>query len=481
VVKQNKRAGPPSALKLDDSELGTITILVTPVNDAPNAVDQTVEVNKGESVEITLTGDDGDEDEEQTLIYILKSLPSPGTLTQDGEQSPILNQQLPLVLNSVNLNYSAETSHAGPINFFYVVEDTGGVENGGQNTSAPGEIIINVNPVNAAPMAEAQNVDVDEDKEVEIILSATYADTQPNELLHYFVTALPAHGVLSKSSGGTAIKDSDLPIQLDADRLNYLPNPDYFGNDNFTFKATNNGSTDQGDIDESSAAQITINVSPINDLPRFTIEKPEDLMEDFGTITISIIPDAVPTNEQEQTVTYSVEPSSSALIEYSLDTTPPKLNLHSIEAKSGTVTLNIVADDGLGKFTVENFTITVSAPNDEPIAKSQSLETHENTPLVITLVTHDGDEDIQALSYYLSSLPNQGTLSETADGHAITFDVLPFPLNSSSLYYHPNLHTHGNDGFEFYVTDDGDTEENGVLQSSVAQITITVVSIDAPL
>ena len=53
------------------SQDATVTVNITAVNDEPTADDQTVTAIEDVETSITLTGDDGDADEVQTLSYIL--------------------------------------------------------------------------------------------------------------------------------------------------------------------------------------------------------------------------------------------------------------------------------------------------------------------------------------------------------------------------------------------------------------------------
>ena len=77
-------------------------------------------------------------------------------------------------------------------------------------------VTITVNPVNDAPVADAQSVTTDEDTAVAITLTGLDVD---GDLLSYSVQAGPAHGSLT----GTGAN------------LTYTPDADYHGPDSFTF------------------------------------------------------------------------------------------------------------------------------------------------------------------------------------------------------------------------------------------------------
>jgi len=95
--------------------------------------------------------------------------------------------------------------------------------------------------INMAPVADMQELGVDEDNSLNITLTAYDSD---GDDLTYAVVSNPSHGSLS----GTGPE------------LMYTPNPDYNGNDSFTFIAND------GELD-SEPATIILSVNPVNDAP----------------------------------------------------------------------------------------------------------------------------------------------------------------------------------------------------------------------
>jgi hypothetical protein len=93
----------------------------------------------------------------------------------------------------------------------------------------------------AAPVAVAQSITLPEDGAATVVLTAWDVDNDP---LTYEIVAGPAHGSLSGS----------LPS------LVYTPDPNYFGSDLFTFQAHDGTAP-------STAAAVTLTVTPVNDAP----------------------------------------------------------------------------------------------------------------------------------------------------------------------------------------------------------------------
>lgn len=91
--------------------------------------------------------------------------------------------------------------------------------------------------------------------------------------------------------------------------------------------------------------------------------------------------------------------------------------------------------------------------NRAPVTVSSSLETEEDTDLSITLLANDADNN--PLSWALTSLPANGTLSGTAP----------------NLIYTPNLNFNGTDSFTFSVNDGlASSATDGVVDITVAAI-----------
>src|SRR5581483_10539819 len=114
--------------------------------------------------------------------------------------------------------------------------------------------------LNHAPVPTAQNVTALEDIPQPITLAGTDAD---NDTLTFKITALPAHGTLYVGSGtaGHQITAVELPYTLSGNVVTYKGAQNYSGSDNFTFKAND------GKVDSSSTATVSITVNAVNDAP----------------------------------------------------------------------------------------------------------------------------------------------------------------------------------------------------------------------
>jgi hypothetical protein len=173
-----------------NSAEATVTIEVTPVNDAPFASSQVISGNEDTPIAITLTGSDVEGD---ALTFRIVKPPALGTLTGAG----------------ANQTYLPPTNYFGVQTFTFRAND-------GQLDSAEATVTIEITAVNDAPVATPQNVSVS--AATRIVLSGSDVD---GDALTFRVVTPPMHGTLS----GTA------PTFI------YAPTTGYVGPDSFTFSA----------------------------------------------------------------------------------------------------------------------------------------------------------------------------------------------------------------------------------------------------
>jgi len=123
----------------------------------------------------------------------------------------------------------------------------------------------------------------------------------------------------------------------------------------------------------------------------------------------------------------------------------------------GSDSFTFKANDDEDDSNTATVSITVNAPSGTPVAYNQSVSTDEDTPVSITLVGSDPDDD--SLSYIIVSSPDDGVLTGTAP----------------SLTYTPDDDFNGIDSFTFKVND-------GSEDSNTATVSLTIDAVnDAPV
>jgi hypothetical protein len=188
-----------------------VTVIVTNVNDAPVANDQSVTLSEDTSSTFTLNASDVDGD---PLSIEFGTAPSHGAITNTG----------------LSVTYTPNPNYNGTDSFTYRVSD-------GQVASEWKTVDLLVNPANDAPTADSKSASTSEDQSVVIALTGSDID---GDSLNFIVVTPPQHG---EFAGGV-----------------YTPAANYNGPDSFTYKA-NDGSLD------SAPATVSITITPVNDVP----------------------------------------------------------------------------------------------------------------------------------------------------------------------------------------------------------------------
>lgn len=187
-----------------------VIIDVTSVNDVPVAqnLEFTILEDSGRGIELQ-----GSDIETTGLLYVIVDGPLNGTLGGSGQ----------------NISYTANPNFNGTDRIRYKVLD-------GTTESAVAEVTITVLPIDDLPVAVPQNISTAEDQSIPVTLTATDID---GGSIFWRIGTLPANGTLSG----------------EAPNLVYTPNPNFHGNDSFTFRA------------DFSTATVSIQVTPVNDAP----------------------------------------------------------------------------------------------------------------------------------------------------------------------------------------------------------------------
>jgi hypothetical protein len=205
------------------SSTATVSVQVTPVNDPPQAVDDQAQTAPDQAIQLNVLANDHDPDGD-TLVLTAVDQPANG-------QAVFTPQGL--------VTYTPNRGFQGADEFRYTVSD-------GAGASASGRVLIQVTTEgNRAPAAVDDSVAIDEDSSGEILPLANDSDPDGDPLSLDSFTQ-PSHGRV---------------VRLGDTVLWYTPEPDFNGDDSFTYAA--------GDGKGGRAyATVRIRVRPVNDPPR---------------------------------------------------------------------------------------------------------------------------------------------------------------------------------------------------------------------
>jgi streptogramin lyase len=374
-----------------DGEPAKVSITVKPVNDPPTAVSQSIATNEDTPVKIALTGSDIDGD---SLTFKIANQPKNGTL--EGK--------LP------ELFYKPNTDFNGDDSFTFIAND-------GTMDSQLGIVFIKVQAINDTPVADAQSVTTDEDTPIKIILTGKDVEGSP---LTFKIMDQPKNGIL----------EGKLPD------LTYKPNPDFNGEDGFTFAISD------GEL-ESQTAKVSIKINAINDPP---IAEPQNITTDEDTpIKITLTAKDI----EGSPLTFKImDQPKNGVLEGEL----PNLTYKPNPDFNGEDGFTFIASDGELESQTAKVSIKINPINDLPVAEAKSLETDENKSVTIKLSGKDVEGD--TLVFKIIDQPKNGTIKGTPP----------------DLTYEPNYAFGGDDSFT-YLVNDGKADSEAVAVNIKVQWT----------
>lgn len=388
------------------SGTATITIDVTPVNDAPQAVDQSFTIDEDAGPQsFTLAGSDVDLD--PLTFAVVAPPPTGGTVNCAGAAC----------------TFTPEADFNGTSVITFTVTDTGVPP-----LSATGTVTFHVAPVNDPPQALAQTVTTDEDLPVDVTLTADDIDT-------------PAAGLHFSAPTGANGPDHGSLVEVAEPVFTYSPDPDYFGGDQFDFTVS--------DGEYESTATVLVTVNPVNDPPE--TPSPQAFATDEDTATIISLSAS---DIDGDALTFEVVdgPQNGQLVGDLPDVGyVPDPDFHGADS------FTFVVRDGNGGEAHGVATIAVAPVNDRPVASSVVVTTAEDTPVTLHLEGSDVDGDTLTFTVLTPSPSALGDL--TCD-------------TAGSCTYVPAANANGADNFVFEVNDGEDFD--------TADVTIVITPVNDP-
>ncbi len=386
------------------SDTALVTITMTPVNDAPDAVDDTAVTDEDIAITVTVLANDNDVDGD-TLAVTSVTTPAFGTAL--------------IVANSVV--YTPNADYNGSDSFSYTINDG----NGDTDTAT---VSIAITPVNDAPVGAADGVVTPEDTAVTLDVLANDNDVD-GDTLTVSSTTTPANGTTA--------------INLD-ETITYTPNASFNGVDTFSYTVIDG----QGGTD---SALVTVTITAENDNP--------DALDDNATtnedtaVTIDVLANDFDIDGDTLTIDSVTQPTNGTVTNNGTDVVySPDANFFGADSFSYTVS------DGNGGSDTATVSVTVVSVNDIPVAGPDIVTTSEDTAVSIDVLSNDSDADGDTLSVLSVTAAANGSVSN----------------NGTDVTYMPNLNFNGSDSFS-YTAEDG----NGGTATALVTITVTPVN-DAP-
>ena len=363
-----------------DTATGTLTVTVTPVNDAPEAIADTATVSEDSATtSIDVIANDTDVDLGNILSLTTVSTPGTGTVS--------------INLDGVSVDYTPSADFNGTEVITYTVSD-------GTDT-ATGTLTVTVTPVNDAPEAIADTATVSEDSattSIDVIANDT--DVDLGNILSLTTVSTPGTGTVS--------------INLDGVSVDYTPSADFNGTEVITYTVS--------DGTDTATGTLTVTVTPVNDAPE-AIADTATVSEDSATTSIDVIANDTDVDLGNILSLTTVSTPGTGTVSINLDGV--SVDYTPSADFNGTEVITYTVSDGTDTAT-GTLTVTVTPVNDAPIAVEDTASVLENAIMISTdVISNDIDVDGDILLLSAISYSGLGTVIVNVD--EITIDYTPAP------------------------------------------------------
>jgi hypothetical protein len=396
------------------SAMARIGIAVTPVDDAPIAVDDSLATGEDAVLTIattTLLANDIDVDGD-ILTVVAIGAPSAGEAALGGE----------------SITFTPSLDFVGDVQLTYTISDG--------TSTATATVAIAVGAGNDGPRAADDAVTTAEDTPVDIAVADLLANDSNAELQ-----------VLSVIAVGGAVNGT---VGLDGGTVRFTPAPDVNGAASFTYTISDGA--------DQATGTVAIAITPVADAPVAVAD------------ALTTAEDAAVTVPAATLVANDTDVDGDVL---TVTAVSGAVN-GTARLAGGNVTFTPAADFvGVGSFVVTvsdgaltdtaTVTVTVVTASDPPTAADDTLTTAEDTPVVVAasvLLANDDD-------------PDGDTLTITAVGGAAQGTVA---LAAGRITFTPAANFAGNGSFTYTVSDGGATD-TGTVRVTVTAVNDAPVAV----
>ncbi|MBE4242830.1 tandem-95 repeat protein [Vibrio parahaemolyticus] len=387
----------------DLTDEANVTATVTPVNDSPVAVDDTVSTQEDTVVTIDVLTNDTDVDGDKLSI----------------ESASVPKEQGTVEVVDGKLVFTPAENFNGDAEITYTVTD-------GQLTDEA-KVTVTVNPVNDVPTIKVEAVESITEDAVStdtVVATLTVRDTDTPE--DQLTVSLE-----NNSNGYFVLVGNEVKLtQAGVDAVN---------NDELNLKDLTISASVSDGVNPTANGSDSLIVNRVNDAPTIdNVILDQVLAEDFASYTIDLN-DAF--KDSDSALNFSVFGNSNVLvsIENGIATISPTADWN------GSETLTFTATDPSGESASQTVDFTVTPVVD---IKADSTNVVEDTPTIINVLGNDTFEGAdKVVSLDAENSPKNGTVIVNSDG---------------TVTYTPDDNYVGEDAFTYIVTSGGVSESTTV-------------------
>jgi gliding motility-associated-like protein len=385
------------------SDVGALALTITPVNDAPVAVDDVISTNENTPVSGNVLTDGTDDSDADGNTLTITQFTINGITYNPGDVANIPGK------GSITMNANGSYTFTPTTGYTGAVPDLDYTLSDGNGGSDVGRLTITVNPVNDAPLATDDIVTILQGGTATGNLLTNDADVDAGTTLTITSFSFTINGTTYTNTTGSSLVT--MPgigtIQISANGLySFVPTGTYTGTvPHINYTLSDGSLTDTGLLDIFVAP---VNASPIaNDDTNSTMEDTavsgnvltdgtDDSDADGNALVVTQYSFTIISGNSSTTYTYpagstNVIPGAGTIVMNANGTytfTPfPNYN-GAVPAITYTIS------DGNGGTDTGTLNINVTAMNDSPIAvNDDNKTTSEDTPVTVNVLANDSDID----------------------------------------------------------------------------------------
>ncbi len=394
-----------------------LNITITPVNDAPVAVDDgtvaiPLPIVEDTPTVLNLLGNDTDPDGDTLSVKSIN-----GTLLTPGTAQTIVVPNGTVNVSALGvITFSPASNYNGPVTFNYVVQDG----KGGEDTGA---VNLNVTPVNDAPIDGNETNIVTEDTTLtvldgapgDLLNNATDVDGDPLTITGYTIAGITG----TQAVGAPVVIAGVGTITINANgSYSFAPALNFTGAIPVITYTVSDGSL--ADTSTLSLTMLAVNDPPVatpttstgnEDTPIPVNLAGTDVDGTVVSVTVPVLPSAA------QGILYLADGTTP--VEADTPLTPAQaagLIFKPAPNFNGTVTVPFRVTDNTGAVsTPANAVITINPVNDAPVAISGSSNVAEDATATISLLGTDIDDVPANLTVRILSIPAGTVLRDSSN------------------------------------------------------------------
>ena len=427
---------------VDNLATQTFSLTVNSVNELPSFTLSTSAITVNEdfgTIPVTVTNSsDGDDFITQTLTYSIST-------TNLSFATLAINTQS----GAVTINNIANAF--GQATITVTVDDSSATDNIATQTFS-----LTVNSVNELPSFTLSTSAVTVNEDFGTILVTVTNSSDGDD----FITQTLTYSVSISES------IANLAIDAQSGTLSITNIANAFG------QATITVTVDDSSATNNIATQtITLNVNPVNDSPVFTLSTSAvTVNEDFATILVTVTTSSDGDDFITQTLNYSISTTNLSFATLAINAQSGAVTINSVANAFGQATITVTVDDSsaTNNIATQTFTLTVNPVNDAPefTLSTTTLALNEDFGNIQVTINSSNDGDVDGITQTLSY-----SINTTNTGFAtLTINPLSGTINISSL-----LDALGNATITVTAND------GGVVNNLSTQVfSLTIIDINTP-